>query len=91
MSDPQDQIIQAIKALESSQKKQLNRLLACEAMVYSMLYRMSPAALAGLAEEYDQAIDRLAAQVPPQIQMPELWSEFAVAIEDLRKRDGQVP
>jgi hypothetical protein len=84
------QIIQAIKDLQSAQKTQLNRHLACEAMVYSLLYRTDPAALAGLAEEYDLAIDRLAEQIPPHLQLPQVWSEFASAIADLRKQHGQV-
>ena len=85
----QNQIIKAIKELESAQKKQLNRLLACEALLHSFLARTDPQALADLAEEYDMALDRLAEQLPPQIQLPELWRSFAIAIADLRKAAGQ--
>ncbi len=89
--NPQDQIIQAIKDLESSQKKQLNRLLACEALLHSFLERTDRQALPGLAEGYDMALIRLAEQLPPQIQLPHLWQGFALAIEDLRKAAGQLP
>lgn len=88
--DPQTQIINAIKSLESSQTKQMNRLLACEALLYSFLERTDRRALEGLAEEYDMALDRLAEQLPPQIQLPELWQGFALAIADLRKAAGQL-
>lgn len=81
----QDQIVQAIKALESAQKQHLNRLLACEALLYSFLERTDHQALAGLAEEYDMALDRLAEQLPPSLQVPELWQGFALAIADRRK------
>lgn len=81
----QDQIIQAIKGLESSQIKQLNRLLACEALLYSLLERLDHQALAGVSEEYDLALDRLAEQLTPSLQMPELWQGFALAIADRRK------
>lgn len=81
----QDQIVQAIKALESAQKQHLNRLLACEALLYSFLERTDHQALAGLAEEYDMALDRLAEQLSPSLQVPALWQGFALAIADRRK------
>lgn len=81
----EDPVYLAIKQLGSAQTKHPNRQLACEALLYSMLYRIDPQALAGLAEEYDLAVDRLAVQVPPSLQMPELWAGFADAIADRRK------
>lgn len=78
----QDQIIQAIKDLESSQKKQLNRILACEALLEALLSRIDPLALPGLGEEYDAALDRLAAALPPSIQLPELWQQWSTLIAD---------
>lgn len=82
----QDQIIKAIKELESSQKKQMNRVLACEALLEAMVSRIDPQALAGLAEEYDGALDRLAAALPPSIQLPELWEQWSTLIADRRKQ-----
>jgi hypothetical protein len=88
----QDQMIRAIKELESSQKKQLNRILACEAVLEALLSRIDPLALAGLGEEYDAALDRLAAELPPSIQLPELWHQWSKLIADRRRSlQGNVP
>lgn len=50
-------MIHAIKALESSQKKQMNRILVCEVLLDALVSRIDPQALAGLWEEYDAAIE----------------------------------
>lgn len=82
-SEPQDDpVARAIRDLGSSDIKQLNRIAACEALLYSLLARIEPKALVGLAEEYDQALVRMAEQIPPGLQRPELWSNFAGAIAD---------
>lgn len=78
-------MIQAIKALESSQKKQMNRILACEALLEALVSRIDPQALADLGEEYDAAMDRLAAVLPPSIQLPELWEQWSKLIADRRQ------
>jgi len=41
--------------------------------------------MAGVSEEYGLALDRLAAQLEPSLQMPELWQGFALALADRRK------
>lgn len=79
---PEDPVMRAIRELASSDIKQLNRIAACEALLYSLLERIDPQALAGLAEAYDQALLRTAEQLPPSIQRPELWQGFAQAISD---------
>lgn len=84
--DPQDQIIKAIKELESSQKKQMNRILACEALLEALVSGIDPQALAALAEEYDAAMDRLAAALAPSVQLPELWQQWSTLIADRRKQ-----
>lgn len=81
----EDQIIQAIKDLESSQKKQMNRILACEALMEAWVRRTAPAALRGLGEEYEAALDRLAAELPPRIQLPEVWAHWSALIAALEQ------
>ena len=85
----EDQIIEAIKALESSQKKQMNRILACEALMEAWVRRTAPAALRGLAEEYEAAIDRLAVELPPRIQLPEVWGHWSALIAALEQARAQ--
>lgn len=81
----QAQIIQAIRDLESSQKQQLNRLLACEAMLVAVVRRLAPQALAGVLEEYDAAIDRVAALLEPKLQMPDVWQQMSDGLRDYAK------
>lgn len=78
------EIMQAIKDLLSSQTKQLNRQLACEAAVYALIHSHPDLTQAG--EEYSAAIDRLAAQMPPNLQRPALWTDFEQAIADEQAR-----
>lgn len=80
--NPEDPVHRAINELSSSQKKQMNRILACEALLEALLSRIDPLALPGLAEEYDAAVDRLAAALPPSIQLPELWHQWSTLIAD---------
>ena len=79
------QIIQAVKDLDSAMKKQLNRNLAAEALLEALIVRLDPRALAGLAEEYDAAVDRLAADIEPNLQRPYLWARWSTLIADLQK------
>lgn len=79
--DQQTKIIQAIRDLDSSQKQQLNRLLACEAMLVAIVRRLEPQALAGVLEEYEAAIDRAAALLEPRLQMPEVWQQMSDVIK----------
>lgn len=76
------QTLKAIHDLHSTNKKSLNRLLACEAMLHSLIQLLDRQGLAALGEEYHQAVDRLASQLPPQFQERQYWGEFATAIED---------
>lgn len=84
----QDQIITAVKALESSQKQQLNRLLACEALLVAIVRRLAPQALAGVLEEYDAALDRAAAQLDPALQLPEVWAQMSDGLRDYARSTG---
>jgi hypothetical protein len=87
----QAQIIAAIKALESSQKQQLNRHLACEAMLVAIVRRLPPPALAGVLEEYDAAIDRAAALLDPQLQIPDIWQQMSDGLRGYAKSVGAAP
>ncbi|MFM2450572.1 MAG: hypothetical protein RIS44_3022 [Pseudomonadota bacterium] len=78
----------AISQLESSQKKALNRQLACEALLYSLLEVVPKEVLPLLEEEYESALVRLAEQLPPTLQIPELWEEFSKAIADQKQIRG---
>ena len=51
----------------------------------SLISRIDPLALQGLAEEYDAAVDRLAAALPPEIQIPELWMQWSTLIADRQR------
>lgn len=75
----------AIRTLTSVQKQQMNRLLANEALLVALVRRVQPTGLQGLAEEYDAALDRLAVELEPSQQMPELWAVWSDAIAALRK------
>lgn len=77
--------IQAINDLHSINKQHLNRLLACEALLQSLIQLVDPQALAALSEEYDATLDRLATQLAPEYQQPERWADFSAAIEDRKK------
>ena len=81
----EEQATEAIKSLQKAHMEQLNRLLACEAMLVAMIRRMPPQALPGLSEEYSAAIDRMAAQLDPDLQRPEKWEEHSEALEALLK------
>ncbi|MBB5204430.1 hypothetical protein HNQ51_001744 [Inhella inkyongensis] len=92
MSDqPEDPTHRAIRELGHSQTQILNRLLACEALLHSLVLRLEPAAVAGVLEEYEQALDRLATQLPPRLQMPQLWQGFAAALTDRQRVEGPAP
>ncbi|MGH8758081.1 MAG: hypothetical protein ACREVW_00975 [Burkholderiales bacterium] len=73
----EEQATKAINDLHHSQKRLLNRQLAFEALLSALLARVQPEALPGVLEEYDAACDRLAAEIPPAHQQPELWQEFS--------------
>jgi hypothetical protein len=85
MTDSEDaNIRKALEQLASAQKKAMNRQLACEALLYSLLEVVPKESLPRLEEEYDEALLRLAEQVPPSLQLPELWHEFSKAIAALK-------
>ena len=83
MSEMRD-IIAAIKSLESAQKQHLNRLMACEALGHALIQLMDPPLLEILGEEYEGALLKLASQLNPKFQQPELWKDFSNAIEELQ-------
>lgn len=85
------QTVTAIKDLHSMNMQHLNRQLACEALLHSMIQRVEPAALAGLLEEYESTLDRLAAQLPPKYQQPQRWAGFSDAITQRLQSLGIVP
>jgi hypothetical protein len=76
------QTVKAIKDLHAMNMQHLNRQLAFEGLMTAMLDRIQPEALAGLLEEYEQACDRLAAQLDPKWQMPHLWQQWSDAITE---------
>ena len=80
------QTLQAINDLHSINKQRLNRLLACEALLHSMIQVLDHRALAALSEEYDATLDRLATQLAPEYQQPERWADFSAAIEERQKQ-----
>ncbi len=86
-------ITRALQEMHSLQVKHLNRVMACEALLHSMLQLVPTNALGPLEDEYDQAIDRLASGLPPRQQRKELWAEFSKAIAELRraKRPPEYP
>lgn len=91
MTDSKDtDIRRAIENLASAQKKAMNRQLASEAMLYSLLEIVPVEMLQKLEDEYDAALLRLAEQVPPILQIPELWEDFSKAIADQKKYRGSV-
>jgi hypothetical protein len=81
----EEQAIQAIKDLQQAHKRNLNRQLAFEALMGSMLERIHPDALEGLLEEYEAACDRLAAQLRPEMQEPDVWQQWSDAITERQK------
>ena len=68
---------QAITDLNNTQLTHINRQLATEAMLEALLDRVDPEALAGIAEEYDAALIRLAEGLPPDMQRPDLWKQWS--------------
>lgn len=87
----EEQTIKAIKDLQHFQKQHLNRQLAFEAMLESMLARVQPEALPGLLAEYEAACDRLATFLEPQHQMPDIWRQWTVALENQINRNQMPP
>jgi hypothetical protein len=85
----EQQARQAITELTSAQTKHLNRLLALEAMMEALLDRVDPRAVAGIAEEYEAALDRLAADLPPGLQRPELWQQWTTLLADMQQSRQQ--
>lgn len=83
MSEMSD-IIAAIKSLEKTQQKHLNRLMACEALGHALIQLMDPPLLEILGEEYENSLLRLAENLEPKFQQPELWENFSDAIKELQ-------
>jgi len=79
------QTLKAITDQQNLNKQFLSRQLAFEAMMTAMLHRTQPEALAGLLDEYEQAVDRLATQLPPKFQQPQYWQTWSAEIEALLK------
>lgn len=79
----EEETARAITDLHNNRKQLMNRQLACEALLAAMLHRMDQRDLPGLLEEYEAAIDRIAAELSPQDQMEEHWLHFADAIREL--------
>lgn len=81
----QKQTIKAINDQAPLNLQLLNRLLACEALLQSMLQLLDHAALTTLGEEYDAHLDRMASQFPPNFQRPQFWSDYSDAIAARKK------
>lgn len=80
-----DPVMRALRELESGQTKLLNRLLACEAAMEAFLLVVDPRALPRLAEAYALTKDRLASELPPHLQRPDLWEGWTEQIEGLQR------
>ena len=89
--DNEAKIMQALGELASTQKKHLNRLVACEALLQALVMRVDPPALPGILEEFEAALDRSAADIPPRLQMPELWQEWTTLLSDRLRSLEQAP
>lgn len=85
MNDRDAAIERAIRELESSLIQMMNRVLACEALLYGFLEAAGPDVLEPLERKYDSALIRLAEQVEPSLQRPEFWQGFLIAIHELRE------
>lgn len=82
----EDPVIRALRELNSTQSKHLSRLLACEALLYSLLPLVPKEAVAALEERFEHARDVAMSQVPPNKQHPTVWEPFAEAIAAIRPR-----
>ena len=85
----EEQVKKAINDLHNTQVTHINRLLATEAMLEALLDRVDPAALPGIAEEYDAALIRLAEGLPPGMQRPELWRQWSTYLSDRQRYEQQ--
>lgn len=85
----EEQVKQAIGELNNTQVTHLNRLLATEAMLEALLDRVDPAALPGIAEEYDAALIRLAEGLPPGMQRPEIWRQWSTYLSGRQRYQQQ--
>lgn len=86
MNDFERETRRAITDLFAAHKVHLNSQLALEALMESLLDRVDPAALPGIAEEYQAALDRLASKLEPEQQLPEIWNQWTTALEALQLR-----
>lgn len=59
-----------------------NRQHAMDCMFHSMLQLMDIHSLQHLAREYDEAIDRLATQLPPNLQRPYIWKDLEQSVQE---------
>ena len=80
---------QAITDLANTQLTHINRQLATEAMLEALLDRVDPGALAGIAEEYDAALIRLAEGLPPDMQRPALWKQWSTFLSNRQRYEQQ--
>lgn len=85
------EVTKAITDLQNINKQHLNRQLAFEGLMTALLHRVQPEALPGLLEEYEQACDRLASQLEPKWQMPQLWQQWSDEIEQLALKHRTAP
>lgn len=83
--DEENKYDKALRELASAQTQHLNRQLALEAFAHSLIQLLSPAQAAAVLDEYEQGLDRLAHQVPPNMQRPGLWDDLRHGLEDRSK------
>lgn len=77
-----------IEHLHSTNLNLTNRQLATEALLLALLELVPQHQSQRLLEEYEAGIDRLAAQVPPRHQRPELWESLRLAISQRQPSAG---
>lgn len=80
---------ETIDDLRNTQLTHINRLMATEAMLEALLDRVDPAALPGIAEEYDAALIRLAEGLPPGMQRPEIWKQWSDYLSGRQRYEQQ--
>ncbi|MCK6431876.1 MAG: hypothetical protein L6Q68_02425 [Aquabacterium sp.] len=82
-----------LRSLGSAQTAQLNRLLACEALLHSLIQLIDLPALRTLERHFDDSISQAMAQLPPGTQAAAVWSDLAATIADAiaRRERSQRP
>jgi hypothetical protein len=82
----EEQIIAAIRALDGRQTEQLNRLLACESLMHSLIQILTLPALLEIARHFDDSLSQAMSQLAPLSQRPRVWSDLEATLQDAIER-----